>query len=79
MVYDGIIRNLDNLGRVVIPKELRNKLDIKEGERVTITDHNNVICIRKYRKGCIFCGSEIGIIEYRDICVCKKCRKSLNK
>lgn len=79
MIYDGIVRNLDSLGRVVIPKELRKKLDLKEGEPVSITDHERVIVIRKYTKGCVFCGSEEELIEYRNMCVCKKCRESLNK
>lgn len=79
MNYGGIISNLDNLGRVVIPKELRKKLHMKEGDPVAITDHDSVIVIRKYRKGCIFCGSEEELIEYKDICVCKKCRNLLNK
>lgn len=79
MNYGGIIRNLDCLGRVVIPKEIRKKLDIKEGEPVAITDHGSVIIIRKYRKGCIFCGCEEELIEYKGMCVCKKCRDLLNK
>ena len=79
MIYDGIVRNLDSLGRVVIPKELRKKLDMKEGEPVSTTDHESMIVIRKYTKGCVFCGSEKELIEYRNMCVCKKCRESLNK
>lgn len=75
----GIVRNLDSLGRIVIPKEMRKKLELNEGEPVTITDGDNVIIIKKYRKGCIFCGSEFDIREYKNIWICSKCRKYLNE
>ena len=75
----GIVRNIDCLGRVVIPKEVRRKLHMKEGDPVTIIDYENVIFIKKYRQGCIFCGNEEGLIEYKHMCVCKKCRDSLNQ
>lgn len=78
MQPDGIVRNLDCLGRVVIPKELRRKLEINEGDAVAIVDEGNKIIIRKCRRGCVFCGSQEGLIEYRDMCVCSRCRKSLN-
>lgn len=79
MKVSGIIRNLDCLGRVVIPKEIRKKLDINEGEAVTIMDGDNAVIIKKYRRGCIFCGGEDELIEYKDMCVCSKCRKYLNR
>ena len=45
----GIIRRMDDLGRVVIPKELRRQMAIKEGDAVEIyTDHNGEIIFRKY-------------------------------
>ena len=79
MITNGIIRRLDNVGRLVIPKEIRKKHDIYEGDLVTIIDGISYVIIKKYRNGCIFCGSEEDIIEYKGICVCKNCRKSLNK
>ena len=79
MQQNGIVRNLDALGRVVIPKEIRKKHDIHEGDPVIISDVINHVIIRKYRAGCVFCGSEEDVIEYKGIYVCKKCRKDLNK
>ena len=75
----GIIRKLDDLGRVVIPKEIRKRHEISERDFVTIIDGGSHIIVKKYRNGCIFCGSEYELIEYKDTCVCKKCRESLNK
>lgn len=46
----GIVRNLDSLGRIVIPKEMRKKLELNEGEPVTITDGDNVIIIKNIEK-----------------------------
>lgn len=79
MSSNGIIRKLDRLGRVVIPKEIRKSLDIKEGEAVTIIDESNHVIIKKYYDGCIFCGSQEDLIEYKNMHVCKKCRESLNR
>lgn len=79
MKSNGIIRRLDSLGRVVIPKEIRKKLDISEGEAVAIVNEANQVIIRKYHEGCIFCGSEENIIQYKNMFVCSKCRMSLNK
>lgn len=79
MQSSGIVRNLDALGRIVIPKEIRKKHYINEGDPVIISDEISHIVIKKYRRGCIFCGSEDEVSEYRHVCVCRKCRKSLNK
>ena len=78
MDAEGIIRYLDNLGRLVIPKEIRKKHNIHEGDPVSIIDGVSHVIIKKYRTGCIFCGNDEGIIEYKDICVCENCRRSLN-
>ena len=49
------------------------------GDQMSISAVNSEVVIKKYKKGCIFCGSEYELIEYKDTCVCKKCRESLNK
>lgn len=79
MKASGIIRNVDPLGRVVIPKEMRNVMGINEGEPVEIVKVNNDIVIRKYSKGCIFCGSDRGISEFREALVCEECKKALGQ
>ena len=44
----GIIRRIDDLGRVVIPKEIRNKLNIKEGDPLEISVEGDKVCFEKY-------------------------------
>ncbi|MBN7572812.1 AbrB/MazE/SpoVT family DNA-binding domain-containing protein [Clostridium beijerinckii] len=79
MKSSGIVRNLDNLGRVVIPKEIRKVLGINEGDPIEIAKVNNDIVLRKYSKGCIFCGSDKDISEFNNVLVCSGCRKTLGQ
>ncbi|RII32571.1 AbrB/MazE/SpoVT family DNA-binding domain-containing protein [Clostridium chromiireducens] len=79
MKASGIIRNVDPLGRVVIPKEIRKVLGINEGDPVEIVRVNNDIVLRKYSKGCIFCGSDKDVVEFNGAVVCDGCRKALGQ
>lgn len=78
MKTDGIVRKLDPLGRLVIPKEIRKKHDMHAGDEISIINNRSYIVIKKYSEGCIFCGNSEEITEYKNICVCNKCRQSLN-
>lgn len=51
----GVIRKLDNLGRIVLPMELRRTMDIKENDALEIFVEGEQIILRKYAPGCIFC------------------------
>lgn len=73
----GIVRNLDNVGRLVIPKEIRNIMGINEGDPMEICQVNNEIIVRKYIRGCMFCGSNKDVDEFKDVIVCKECRNEL--
>lgn len=77
MSDSGIVRNLDNLGRVVIPKEMRKLLSIEVGDPVEIIKDKNTIVLKKYGKRCVFCDVEDGIVEFEGSCVCGKCRYKL--
>lgn len=76
---DGIVRNLDNLGRLVIPKEMRKMLKVMEGDPVIITKSNNSVIIRKYVQGCMFCGSSECLVEHENVHICTKCLNDINK
>ena len=52
---------------------------IKEGDPVEIIKVNNEVVVRKYSKGCIFCGSIQEISEFKEIIVCNECRKVLGQ
>lgn len=79
MKATGIVRKVDELGRVVIPIELRNKFDIKVKDPIEIFVESNSIVLRKYEPNCIFCGETKELVEYNDKLVCKKCIGKLEK
>lgn len=73
MKSTGMVRRVDELGRVVIPKEIRKKLDINEKDPIEIYVDSRSIILRKIESNCIFCGSEKNLITYKDKLICKKC------
>ncbi|MDR3551499.1 MAG: AbrB/MazE/SpoVT family DNA-binding domain-containing protein [Clostridia bacterium] len=73
----GIVRHADLLGRIVIPRETREKLYIKSGDPVEIYREGKQIYIRKYTPGCIFCSGTTDLMEFGDYNVCRKCRDEL--
>lgn len=58
MKSTGIIRKVDDLGRIVLPIELRRTLDISERDELEIYMENDQIILKKYEPSCIFCGCE---------------------
>ena len=79
MKESGIVRNVDNVGRIVIPKEIRKILGINEGDPVEIVKVNNDVVLRKYSEGCIFCGSNNNIKVFKNMQVCNGCRRALGE
>jgi transcriptional pleiotropic regulator of transition state genes len=73
----GIVRKIDELGRVVIPKELRTTFNIPEGTPLEIFTDNDNIILRKYEPGCVFCGGMEEIVTHKGKRVCFACRKQL--
>lgn len=74
MKSTGIIRGLDNMGRVVIPKEIRKLLDMTEGkDNFEIYMQDDCIVLKKHKPGCVFCGFNEDCIEFENHTVCKNC------
>ncbi len=74
MKATGIIRQVDELGRIVLPIELRRTFGIRRKDAIEIyIDDNNDIILRKYEPACIFCGSSENMLAYKGKNVCKKC------
>ena len=73
MRSSGISRRVDELGRIVIPKEMRNKLDIKPECALEITLDGDTIVLKKDISSCIFCGSENAEAVFRGKHVCPEC------
>ena len=64
MKATGIVRNLDQLGRIVIPKETRKMFNLNEGEPVEIFTDGDKIIIKKYNPGCQCCGNMENIKDF---------------
>ena len=78
MKATGIIRRVDELGRVVIPIEIRNQFNIVEKDPIEIYVDDSSIILKKFEPNCVFCGSTENLVEYKDKLVCDKCSKQLN-
>ncbi len=75
----GIVRKVDELGRIVLPIELRRTLGIDQKDALEIYVDETTIMLKKYEPACIFCGSADGVEEFKGKCVCEQCRKELQK
>lgn len=73
----GIVRKVDELGRIVIPMELRKSMDIKEKDPLEIFTDGDRIVLRKYSNSCVFCGEGEDIIEFNGKHICPKCLKGV--
>lgn len=73
----GIIRKIDELGRIVLPAELRRTLDIAERDSMEIYVDGTSVVLQKYEPTCVFCGSAQDILSYREKHVCLHCVRSL--
>ena len=73
MKSTGIVRKVDELGRIVLPIEMRRTLGIGEKDSLEMYTEKGTIILRKYSPACLFCGSTEGNIEYKGKHVCKSC------
>jgi transcriptional pleiotropic regulator of transition state genes len=73
MKSTGIVRRVDELGRVVIPIELRRTLDIAEKDALEIYVDGEHIILKKYEPACIFCGQAKDVAQYKGKNICSKC------
>ena len=79
MKSTGIVRKVDDLGRVVLPIELRRNLDISERDAIEIFVDGNQIILKKYSPSCIFCGEAENVREFKGKLVCAKCIAEMAK
>ncbi|MDL2287663.1 AbrB/MazE/SpoVT family DNA-binding domain-containing protein [Eubacteriales bacterium OttesenSCG-928-G02] len=76
MKATGIVRKIDELGRIVIPKELRIINELIDNAPVEIFVEDDKIILTKYHTSCIFCNEDEEIVEFKNKYICKPC---LNK
>ena len=77
MKSTGVVRRVDELGRIVIPIELRRTLDIAEKDALEIYVDGEQIILKKYEPACIFCGDARAVINYKRKNICKKCLEEI--
>lgn len=69
----GIVRKVDELGRVVLPIELRRNLDINVKDPLEIYVDNETVVLKKYAPSCLFCGNAEEITEFKGKKICSVC------
>ncbi len=75
----SVIRRIDDMGRIVIPKNLRDQLEIVDDDEIEITDDGDRLILRKYRPRCTFCGNTEQLLAYKGKFICRKCVDILSK
>lgn len=79
MKSTGIVRKVDELGRIVLPIELKRTLGIEEKDRIEIFVDGESIILRKYQPACIFCDNAKDIINYKGKNICPDCIRAMNE
>lgn len=79
MKSTGIIRKVDELGRVVLPIELRRTMDIAVKDELEIYMDNDRIILQKFEPACIFCASSRNLVNYRGKNICQDCIANMTK
>jgi AbrB family transcriptional regulator, transcriptional pleiotropic regulator of transition state genes len=75
----GVSRKVDDLGRIVLPAELRRSFDIREGDHIEIAVEGDNIVLTKRRTACMFCGGTESLRQFRDRPVCPTCLSELKR
>ena len=79
MKSTGIVRKVDELGRIVLPIELRRTLNIEEKDALEIYVDENTIMLKKYEPACVFCGNADDIVYFNNKRVCTSCLKKIKE
>lgn len=77
MKATGIVRKLDDLGRVVLPKELRRTLGFGDGDALEIFTEGRTVLLRRYEPLCVFCGDGGRMVLHHGKQVCENCLSQL--
>ncbi len=77
MKSTGVVRKVDELGRIVLPIELRKMMDINVKDSLEIFTDGDSVVLKKYQPACVFCGDASDVIYFSSKRVCRKCLESL--
>jgi AbrB family transcriptional regulator, transcriptional pleiotropic regulator of transition state genes len=75
----GMTRKVDELGRMVLPSELRKRFRIHEGDHLAIHVEEERIVLTKVETGCVFCDSTDGLVNFRDKLICQHCKSGIDE
>jgi transcriptional pleiotropic regulator of transition state genes len=79
MKSTGVVRKIDELGRIVLPSELRKVFGIKEGNELEISVDGEQIILQKRMDLCLFCEAADPAIEFKGRKVCQNCATELSQ
>ena len=79
MKATGIVRKVDELGRIVLPIELRRTLSIEVRDPIEIYVDEEAILLKKYAPACILCGESDDLVEYKGKKICRKCIEKMGE
>ena len=79
MKSTGVVRKIDELGRIVLPSELRKVFGIREGDELEISVNGETIILQKRLDACLFCGTESPVLQFQGRTVCENCAGELGK
>lgn len=77
MKSDKVVRQIDELGRVVIPRDMRRELGLSCGDKIAFQTEDNKIILSRLEKSCALCASKHELIPFNDKYVCTRCLKEL--
>ncbi len=78
MKSTGVVRRIDELGRLVLPAELRKVFNIEEKDALEVYTEGDMIILKKYEPACIFCGDARDVISFKGKNICASCIKELH-
>lgn len=73
MKSTGMVRKIDELGRIVIPAEIRQSMDLKIKDTMEIFTDENRIILQKYQPCCLFCSNADNVVFFNDKRICRSC------
>lgn len=79
MKNTGVCKTIDDLGRIVLPKEIRKSLGFDIRSSVELYVEDDSLIIKKAKESCIFCGSSDDLTEFKEKNVCQKCINTMNR
>ena len=77
MKSTGMVRKVDELGRIVLPISIRQNMGIEARDSVEIFTDENRIILQKYQSSCIFCNTADELVYFNDQRICRECLEKL--